>query len=467
MSEKQKSEAPQTRRTRVAIVGAGQGGRALLEMFLADATIAVVAVADLNARAPGMQLAKRAGVATFQDFRELAARTDLDLLVDVTGREEVAAELRRLKADHTELIGGASAKFIWALLQALQQKEALEEKYDLMRRELEAQSKDEFLIGNNPKMKEIADLIVKVAPTSTTVLITGETGTGKEVIARAIHRHSHLKDRPLVTVNCTAFSPNLIESELFGYKKGAFTGAVSDHIGIMEEAHDGTVFLDEIGDMPTEMQAKLLRFLQTGEIRPVGDTSTRKVTVRVIAATNRNLEQAIADGSFRADLFYRLNAFIINLPPLRERSEDIPLMAYHFLQKAQVKVNKRVSKISPAALSALSHYHWPGNLRELENVIERAVVLTSGDVIDVDHLPLTLQAQGTQELVDTESLRDGLTALKEKMIEQFEREAVYRYLSENRGNISHAAQAAKVSRRTFQRLMAKHGIRSDVFKGQG
>jgi DNA-binding NtrC family response regulator len=216
--------------------------------------------------------------------------------------------------------------------------------------------------------------------------------------------------------------------------------------------------------MPMEMQSKLLRFLQSGEIRAVGDVATKKVQVRIIAATNRKLEEAIDKGEFRADLYYRLNAFAIHLPPLRERKEDIPLLAYHFLKSAQAKVNKRVSKISPAALAALGDYDWPGNLRELENVIERAVVLTMSDEIEVAHLPLILQPERDNERLNIQALDDGLMALKATMIDKFEHEAICRYLAESGGNVSRAAQAAKVPRRTFQRLMAKHKIAPQVFK---
>jgi len=288
--------------------------------------------------------------------------------------------------------------------------------------------------------------------------------TGKEVVARMIHQSSPWRDKPLVTVNCTAFSPTLIESELFGYKKGAFTGAASDRLGLLEMADNGTVFLDEIGDMPIEMQSKLLRFLQSGEIRAVGEVKNKKVQVRIIAATNRPLDAAIQKGEFRADLFYRLNAFAIQLPPLRERREDVTLLAYHFLKTAQAKVNKRVSQITAAALAALAGYDWPGNLRELENVIERAVVLTGADEIDVAHLPLTLQPQINVDPIDAHAWRDGLMELKATMIERFEHEALCRYLAENGGNVSRAASAAKVPRRTFQRLMAKHKIAPQVFK---
>lgn len=445
-------------KTRVLIIGAGKGGMALLKLFGSDPAVEIVGIADVNPRAPGLREAKKANIPVAADFRQFLSSPNIDLIMNVTGKPDLQEEIRRLKPKSSELIGGSSARFLWALVEERQRREALQEKYALMRRELKWQSKGDFIIGSSPRMREVASLIMKVAPTGTTVLIVGETGTGKEVVARAIHRHSHLKDEPLVTVNCTAFSPGLIESELFGYKKGAFTGASTDRIGIIEEAHRGTIFLDEIGDMPMEMQSKLLRFLQSGEIRPVGNSTARKVQVRVIAASNRRLDEAIERGGFRADLFYRLNAFVIELPPLRQRREDIPLMAYHFLKIAQARVNKRVSKISSEALRALTEYDWPGNLRELENVIERAVILTNREEVDVEHLPLGLQPTDKSVRWDPEMLAEGLTALKATLINRLEREAISRYLRENEGNISRSARAAKVSRRTFQRLMAKHQI---------
>ncbi len=333
-----------------------------------------------------------------------------------------------------------------------------------MQRELERNASGDFIIGKTEQMQHIVQLITRVAPTPTTVLIRGESGTGKEVVARMIHQQSPWATRPMVTVNCTAFSPTLIESELFGYKKGSFTGATEDRLGLFELANESTIFLDEIGDMPIEMQAKLLRFLQSGEIRAIGDTKVKKVQVRIIAATNRKLEEAITSGQFRTDLFYRLNAFTIVMPPLRERKADIPLLAYHFLKTAQAKVNKRVNKISPPAISALLHYDWPGNLRELENVIERAVVLTNSDEIDIHHLPLVLQPDEASPLLGDTPLKEGLMNLKSAIVDRFEHEAICRYLTESGGNVSRAAQAARVPRRTLQRLIAKHKISTSTFK---
>src|SRR5207237_9483392 len=234
-----------------------------------------------------------------------------------------------------------------------------------------------------PNVREVAELLARDAPTPTTVLVRGESGTGKELAARAIHKYSPLRDKPLLTVNCTALTPTLMESELFGHRRGSFTGAVADKAGLFEKADGGTIFLDEIGDMPLEMQGKLLRVLQAGEIKPVGDVVTRRVRVRVIAATNRDLEQAMQRGEFREDLFYRFNAFTITLPSLRERAEDIPVLAYHFLRKAEAKVNKKVPRISNDALEVLKRYGWPGILRELETMSERTTGLASGGTAEL------------------------------------------------------------------------------------
>jgi transcriptional regulator with GAF, ATPase, and Fis domain len=448
--------------TRVVIVGGGKGGRALLEMFTGDPTVSIVGVADVNPWAPGLELARRLNIPVATDMRELIADPRLDLIIDVTGNPDVRLTIERLKPAGTEVMGGASAKFMWDLLAERKRSEELEDKYSLMLRELQAQAEGDFIIGQNPKMREVADQIVRVAPTPTTVLIHGESGTGKELVARAIHRNSHLRDRPLVTVNCTALTPSLMESELFGHKRGAFTGAVADKVGLFEKADGGTIFLDEIGDMPLEMQGKLLRVLQAGETKPVGEVVTRKVRVRVIAATNRDLEKALAAGEFREDLYYRFNAFTITLPPLRERAEDIPVLAYHFLRKAEAKVNKKVDRFSPEALDLLSRYAWPGNLRELENIIERAVVLASGREVDVPHLPLHLQESGPIR-VTTEQ---GFLRAKERVVAMFEREAVVRFLRESRGNVSLAAKRARITRRNFHRLMSKYSIDARTYKSE-
>jgi len=330
----------------------------------------------------------------------------------------------------------------------------------MMLREIQAQAEGDFIIGQNPKMKELAELIVRVAATLTTVLIRGESGTGKELVARANHRYSNVRDRPLVTVNCTALAPTLLESELFGHKCGAFTGAVADKPGLFERADGGTIFLDEVGDMPLEMQAKLLRVLQTGEMKPVGDVVTRKVRVRVIAATNRDLEKALAASEFREDLFYRFNTFTITLPPLRDRTEDIPVLAHHFLRKAEAKVNKRVDRFALEALDLLKRYPWPGNLRELENTIERAVVLATSRQVEVVHLPLHLQEPAPAAL----RAGEGFLQARARTLAVFEREAISRLLAETRGNVSIAAKRAGITRRNLHRLILKYSIKTKLFR---
>lgn len=449
---------------RILIIGADRNGKVLLRFLQKDPSIVITGVVDLDPEAEAIPLAKEMGIAVGQDYREFIRDELLDIVVNMTGNPELQQELSMEKLPHTVLIGKKSAMLIWTTMD--DEKRSL-----LLKQFLHPANGDSviypsagFMIGSTDKMKEIVNMIAQVAPTPTTVLIRGESGTGKELVARMIHNRSPWRAKPLITVNCTTFSASLIESELFGYKKGAFTGAVADHTGLLELANNGTLFLDEIGDMPIEMQGKLLRFLQSGEIRALGDFKTKKVRVRIIAATNRNLEDAINTGRFRSDLFYRLNAFTIHTPPLRERLEDVPFLAYHFLNMANQKVKKSITTITPAALTALSNYDWPGNIRELKNIVERAVVLATGPEIDLNYLPNSFQPETHSEVLTEANLNDGLMALKAVVINKFEYEAICRYLSSNNGNVSKAASAAKVPRRTFQRLMSKHNISSNIFR---
>src|SRR5215813_1858718 len=448
--------------TKVVIVGAGKGGRALLEMFSGDPTVTILGIADANPWAPGLDLARRLDIPVATDLRAMIADPRLDLIIDVTGNPEVSREIERLKPPHTDVMGGASAKFMWDLLAERKRSGELEDRYTLMLRELRAQAEGDFILGQNAKMREIAEQIARVAPAPTTVLIRGESGTGKELVARAIHRSSPLRDKPLITVNCTALTPTLMESELFGHKRGAFTGAVMDKAGLFEKADGGTIFLDEVGDMPIEMQGKLLRVLQAGEVKPVGDVVTRKVRVRVIAATNRDLETALQRSEFREDLFYRFNAFTITLPPLRERAEDIPVLAHHFLRKAEAKVNKKVDRFTPEALDLLKRYPWPGNLRELENIIERAVVLATSREVEVALLPLHLQENAPATMRSGERFQEA----KERAVARFEQDAITRFLGEARGNVSAAAKRAGITRRNLHRLIVKYGLNTRKFRDE-
>jgi DNA-binding NtrC family response regulator len=445
--------------TRVVIVGAGKGGRALLETFAGDPTIRIVGVADVSPWAPGLEFARRQGIPVATDFRELVRDPDIDLVIDVTGDAGVQRGIQQLKAPTTEVMGGLGARFMWDLVAERKKREELEGRYSLIVRELQAQAESDFILGQNPKMREIGDLVSRLAPTPTAVLIRGQSGTGKELVARAIHRQSALRDRPLLTLNCTALTPPAIESELFGHRRGAFAGAQADRVGLLEKADGGTVFLDEIGDIPPETQAKLARVLRGGDIRPVGDVVTRRVRVRVIAATNRDLETTVRRGDFREDLLRELSPCTITLPPLRERLEDLPVLAYHFLRRAEAKVNKKVESIAPDALDLLKRYEWPGNLRELENVIERAVVLASGGAVEAAHLPLHLQDSPVAT-----SLADGMLAARDRVAREFERQTLVRVLRQSGGNISEAARLAGTTRRNLHRLLVRYSIDAGMFR---
>lgn len=320
------------------------------------------------------------------------------------------------------------------------------------------------MVGKSPKMQEIFRMIRKVAPTSSTVLIIGETGTGKELVARAIHASSPRKDQRFCAVDCGTLSVELLESELFGHVKGSFTGAVADKQGIFEAADKGTVFLDEICNINLEIQGKLLRFIQEREFLPVGGTETKRVDIRLIFATNRDLEKMVAEGTFREDLYYRLYVYPIQLPPLRERREDIPILAYHLLFKLQARSGKRVTTISDAALRMLEQYDWPGNVRQLESAIERALISCDGNTIEPHHLPLAVKKAGLPEPFPVPQNNREFLALKKKLREQaiaeLEREFVIEALQRNDWNVTRAAQDVDIQRPNFQALMRKHGIRS-------
>jgi nitrogen regulation protein NR(I) len=323
------------------------------------------------------------------------------------------------------------------------------------------------IIGSSPGILEIYALLERVADTPTTVLITGESGTGKELVARALHEHSSRSDKPFIKVNCAAIPKELIESELFGYERGAFTGAVTSKPGRFELASGGTLFLDEIGEIPTEMQVKLLRVLQESEFERVGGIKTIHVDVRLVAATNRDLKKLIATGSFREDLFYRLNVVPMRIPALRERATDIPLLVDHFLKKFNERLKKGIAGVDDEAMAILSAHPWPGNIRELENVIERAVLFCDGQRLGADDLPL--EVKGALPLFNAQvsdvDLQAALTTeggLKEHVkvaMSKLERELVRRALEQTTGNVTHAARLLKISRKGLQLKMKELGLR--------
>ncbi|MBN2198706.1 MAG: sigma 54-interacting transcriptional regulator [Candidatus Aminicenantes bacterium] len=315
------------------------------------------------------------------------------------------------------------------------------------------------IVGHSVVMQNLFGMIAQVADSNTTVLINGETGTGKELIASAIHRNSPRLRGPLVQVNCAAIPDTLLESELFGHEKGAFTGALHQRRGRFEEANGGTIFLDEVGELSAAAQAKLLRVLQEKQFQPLGSSRTVRVDVRVIAATNRNLEQDLSSGRFRADLFYRLNVFPLFLPPLRERGTDIILLADHFVQKYTREMGKPAKRISPAVSAILMAYPWPGNVRELENCIERAILLTPGDVIEPAHLPPSLQIR----LKDAEQKDQGKL---NTFVKAQERELIVNALKETHGNQTRAAQILGTTKRIIQYRIRKMGIDPRTYRGK-
>ena len=449
------------KKANVLIVGAGRGGTALLEILSNDPTSTIIGMVDIHPEAKGLALARKMGIKTAKYAHTFLDNKDVtvDVIIEVTGNTKVLLELRKTKSLETRMIGGIAAKYIWTLIETLKDKQLIEQKYENLKASLKNQVNEELIFGTNPNMQLIKQMIMQVAPTPATVLVIGETGTGKEMIASTIQELSHLKNEPFIKINCTAFSPQLLESELFGYKKGAFTGAMKDKIGLLEKGDGGTIFLDEIGDVSLDMQVKMLRFLQFGEIRPVGSTETKIVSCRIIAATNRNLEKLIQAEKFRKDLYYRLNSFILELPPLRERKEDIPVLTYHFLKLAVNKLNKKVKTITARSMECLTEYDYPGNLRELQSIMERAVILCQNDTIESHLLPVAVQSKE-----EGHEFRKGLMDLKAEQNNKFESQAIQHYLLEAKGNVTQAAMLAKVPRRTFYRLMDKHGVTKGFYK---
>jgi two-component system response regulator PilR (NtrC family) len=337
----------------------------------------------------------------------------------------------------------------------------LREENIALRQSLESRQAFGEIVGKSSEMLEIFDLISKVAPSKAGVLIIGESGTGKELIAKAIHAKSNRSNKPFVTVNCSAIPETLLESELFGHVKGSFTGAVANKAGLVETANHGTLFLDEIGEVPLPVQAKLLRFLQERDFRRVGDNEDRKVDVRVIAATNRNLEEEMEKGNFREDLYYRLNVIRIRIPPLREREEDIPLLTDHFLKKFAAEQGKDIHKISSLALQILSNYTFPGNVRELENIIERCVTLEQSDQLTAENLPtrLTERTEPRPSGLALELSPEGIDL--NKAMEDLERKLICRSLEMTGGNRSRAAKLLGVTLRSLRYRLVKLGLESD------
>jgi DNA-binding NtrC family response regulator len=334
-------------------------------------------------------------------------------------------------------------------------KQKLYKELDFLRREVEESRGFDQIVSQNKTMQEIFQLIKKVAFTSTNILITGESGTGKELIARSIHRQGNRRNGPFVAINCAAIPSELMESEMFGHEKGAFTGAHTRTIGKFEYANGGALFLDEISVLRSDLQAKLLRVLQEREIERIGSNKPIKVDIRVISATNTNLEDAVMRGKFRQDLYFRLNVIPISIPPLRERKEDIPLLAKHFLNKFNTAFNKKIPGFTEKALDAFTKYHWPGNIRELENLIERIVVLSSGnEMMDLKDIPLEILMDSGQDIQELEPRKVGLIKIREAI----EKRIILNVLEATQWNQTETAKILKVNRNTLIQKAKQLGI---------
>jgi len=326
---------------------------------------------------------------------------------------------------------------------------------------------EETLIGTSRCFLQVKSKIPLLNKSKLTVLISGETGTGKELFARAIHYSGERKGKPFVPVNCAALPDNLVENELFGHSKGAFTGALVEKHGLFHEADGGTLFLDEVNSLNMAAQSKLLRVLQDQEFRPLGSTKSRAVDVKIVAATNTDLRYLVESRQFREDLFYRLNVLSVVLPPLRDRQEDIPELARHYVKRAAEEFGKGTVQLSPDAIKKLVNYAWPGNVRELQGVLHQAVALAMGYVLSASDIDVADQEGGRSSEIHmpdmTVTEQGGFQAMKTKMIDEFERAYLWQILSAHQGNISKAARAAKKERRAFQRLLHKHGLDRRTF----
>jgi DNA-binding NtrC family response regulator len=400
------------------------------------------------------------GIEVLQRVKE--AHPEVEVIM-VTGLAQIDTAVRAMKLGAFDYLPKPfdPDELRLVVQRALERRRLLEENLQL-RTEVGARYRFENIVGASPRMQEMFRLIARCAPTNSTVLLVGESGTGKELVARAIHYNSLRKDRPFIPVDCTSLSENLLESELFGHVKGAFTGAVANKRGLFEVANGGTLFLDEVANLSLAIQAKLLRAIQEREFKAVGDTRMQSTDIRLVAATNRDLRAMVAAGGFRDDLYYRINIFPIQIPPLRERREDIPALAFHFLRRFAEALGKDVNEISDGAMAALQNHDWPGNVRELENTLHRAVILATDRSVRRAHLVNLVAASplASPEVPRTgEELKRVKKAAREKSVEDIEKAFVLEALRRNAWNVTRSAEETGMQRANFQALMKKHGIR--------
>lgn len=371
---------------------------------------------------------------------------------------DTAVESMKLGA-YDYLVKPIDFKRLEVVLDKVFEQSLMKKRLDILERKVRGEYLFEGMVGQSIGMLNVFHMIKQIAPYSTNVLITGETGTGKEMVAHAIHNLSPRKNKPFVVINCAGLVDTLLESELFGHVKGAFTGAVKDKPGLFEVANEGTIFLDEIGELPLSLQAKLLRVLEYREIQRIGDTKTRKVNVRIIAATNVDLRSKVEEEKYRKDLFFRLNSFCINIPPLRERREDIPLLCQHFICQLNKELKKDIKGVSQRVLDLFMELPWEGNVRELKNVIERAYIMAKGDLIDIDDLPAEYRSpkkdlNKSKQQEEEDILEDDSPTT----LEELEKRYIAKVLKLTSGNRSKAAKILGLSRRSLYRKLKRYGL---------
>ncbi|HXZ19005.1 MAG TPA: sigma-54 dependent transcriptional regulator [Candidatus Acidoferrales bacterium] len=433
---------------RVEVANSPESARRRIESQIFDIIITDV-------RMPG-----GSGVDVLRFAKEISPSTFVILITGVPTLE-TAIDAVNAGADRYVIKGDKLTDELRQAVRTCAEHVKLRKEAGYLKRELRKLTGLDNIVGQSPRMRQIFELIQTIAPQSSRVLITGESGTGKELVARAIHENSARAGEPFITINCGAFPETLLESELFGYRKGAFTGANENRDGLFQAAHGGTLFMDEIGNMTLTMQVKLYRVLQEGKVRPLGSTEENDVDVRVIAATNKDFEKEIAEGRFREDLYYRLSVIPIHLPALRERREDIPLLARHFLERFRKAMDKPIEGIAPEALRRLESYDWPGNVRELENTLERAVALESGKLISTEVLPDKIKgvshdaaAAGDHRGVAIPA--DGIDL--ERFLAGEERSYLLAALEKAGGVRTRAAEILRMSYRSFRHSAKKHGV---------
>jgi DNA-binding NtrC family response regulator len=437
------------------VLTAGDGEQALEVVKSGDITLLIT---DL--KMPGMN-----GMLLLQEVRRIYP--DLPIII-MTAYGTVEGAVQAMKEGAVDyILKPIKMEEMELLIEKTLSVRRLQDENLSLRKELQSVYGPGSIVGTHPAMQKVIQLISQVAGTKATVLIQGESGTGKEIVARAIHYQSDRASNPFVVINCAAIPSNLLESELFGHEKGAFTGAIKTKKGRLELADQGTLFLDEIGEMPKELQVKILRVLEEQRFQRVGGTEDVEVDNRIIAATNKDLKQAVEAGLFRDDLYYRLNVFIISIPPLRERKEDIPLLIDYFLKKHREVFKSRATGVKEEALKLLTEYPWPGNVRELENTLVRAMILSSSELIQAEDLPDEMRREGIPEGIKPPAHREELKQMKkeaqQKAKEEIEKGFIIEALRQGGGNVLRSAEKVGMDRRQFQNLIRKYGISKKDF----